>query len=222
MHWNYWGLGLAIVGVGVTVSGITSHPVIGIAMMLVGVAVCLWPAVVASGWQLRSPIVHASSIDVRKRIHGQVITSTGLAGPATTCVVNGASLADFRDDYNFAIVSGLNDTQADKFEDPRIAVSKALTILPTPIEVLIPDSEGMIAVARAEIEGAKESFTAANPDIPKGTPIFIPFSVNKWSEVILLPKGINSSEIRRLSDVRRYRGLVVSQEVLEGRVVATP
>jgi hypothetical protein len=132
--------------------------------------------------------------------------------------IDGSTLADFADAYNVVIVCGLVDPAVDRYEQTRIAASAPFTIASAPITIRVNHSPSMVEVMEAAVEEATAAFRASNPEVPIGTPLLIQIQSRVWTEVILLPKGVASTEIHRLSDVPRFQGKIVSRELQEGRL----
>jgi hypothetical protein len=85
------------------------------------------------------------------------------------------------------------DPTVDKFEDQRITVSALRTIAIGPIEITTPLSKPMSdELKQLNAAGVKQ--------------------FSEWHEVVLLPKGTPVSEIRKLSDVRRYQGKILTYD----------
>ena len=158
----------------------------------------------------------------RPRIRGDVLIGHIVEAGKYTTTVNGKALMDFARDYNVAIVSGINDAKIDKFENTKIAVSGPFTITPIPIQIEVNHSPAMLAEREAYISKFKEDFKAANPEVPKGTRIIIPYLQDTWNETVLIPKGASTSGIARLSDVERINGRIISREIHEGRFLLRP
>ncbi|MFZ0964119.1 MAG: hypothetical protein WAO35_24905 [Terriglobia bacterium] len=105
--------------------------------------------------------------------------------------VNATSLIQFQEKYGVATACGIIDPTVDKFEDQRITVSALHTIVHGEIDIATPYSQQMFsAVKKLNAEGVT--------------------TYQQWNEVLLLPKGTPTSEIRKLSDVHRYEGKILS------------
>ena len=135
----------------------------------------------------------------------RIIMSWGsLDGSICPIQLNTAPLTDFKDQYDIAIVCGITDPGADKFEDERITVSSPYTITLGNLEISTPISKSM-SDARAKITQE----TLKNLPVKHGTTVTV--QIPEWYEVVVLPKGVNISDIRKLSDVSRYGGKILSQ-----------
>ncbi len=111
-----------------------------------------------------------------------------------------------RDKYDVAIACGINDPKTDKFRDPRITITPLFTIQPGAIPIA--------ASARKEMaDGIAEDRERAlrGSPYPKGTLIIV--SQTMWYRVVLLPKGTDVSDLRRLSDILLRGGAVSKNEV---------
>jgi len=147
-------------------------------------------------------------------IKGPFLRGTPIIGHAVLedgyeVTINGASFRDFKNEYNIVAVRGILDASIDKFEDTRIVVSAPFTIVSAEIAIALTNSATINDAIKAKLARARVG-------IPDGTPIH--FGVSFWQELALLPKGTQVTDIRRLSDVPRYGGKIISQEILDGRM----
>jgi len=153
-------------------------------------------------------------------LRGQLIKGSGNAGiKAAVQVLNGAALSDFRRDYNVAVVCGLTDPTADKFEDSRIAKSAAFSITKAVLEIVVPYDGPMadamsIAIDAALAQQERPGFRKPKKSKPRAVQV----RAHTWTETILIPKGVDTKAITKLSDVRRLNGKILSEEIDEGRI----
>lgn len=117
-----------------------------------------------------------------------------------------------RDKYDVAIACGINDPKTDKFKDARITISPPFTIQSGAIQIVASSRKEMADGIAEERERALR-----NSPYPKGTSLTV--SQLMWFRVVLLPKGTNVSELRRLSDVLLHGGAVAKSEVAASLVV---
>jgi len=138
----------------------------------------------------------------------RIIQGWGALDPST-CRANLSMepLRPFAEKYDVVLICGLTDPKVDKFEDQRISSSPAYTIHPGTVDILFPSSAAMLdAVQKIKAETVKNLPTPPK----KGVVLAIP--VPMWYEVVLIVKGTNLGEIRKLSDIPRYGGKILSQE----------
>lgn len=143
-----------------------------------------------SGPQIKAPF-----------IRGWGVPGTGQCG----ALIEGSALLDFRTNYKFAVVCGLTNDSVDKFEDEKITVSPAFTIREGQIVIRFGYRAGMGAALNDMVKAATP------PGTKPGTTVIIP--VNTWYEYLLLPKDVRPEDIRKLSDVKRLGGFVISQGI---------
>jgi hypothetical protein len=134
----------------------------------------------------------------------RVIQAWGSAdGKTCPVTINSISFILERDRYVFAVVCGLVDPTVDKFEDRRITISAPFTIREGPVDIDTPASKIMLdGIAKMKADALK----SLPPAIQKHAGI----QVQIWFQVILIPKGTNTADIQRLSDVARYGGKIPS------------
>jgi hypothetical protein len=135
---------------------------------------------------------------------GPIIKAWGAPAGSNLCTVmiDGSQLVKWSIEYRVAFVCGFTDPTVDKYEDMRITVSAPFSIHPGDIEMSVHFSDAMM-------EKQKEIISQATRNMPKGVLVGVPLST--WNEVVLLRTGPNVADIRRLSDVPRYNGAVLSQ-----------
>lgn len=159
-------------------------------------------------------------------LRGQLIVGSGSGPGATVQMLNGAALSDFRRDYKLMVVCGLTDPSSDKFEDERISKSAAFTITNARMEILIPYQSPMTDVLNAAIARAAQQHEAerTRPGFkhPKKTKqILVQYQLHTWTEIALLPKNIEPTMVRKLSDVRLQGGKILSEEMEHKRITQT-
>ncbi|MBI4485584.1 MAG: hypothetical protein HY655_06190 [Acidobacteria bacterium] len=155
--------------------------------------------------QQESAVTPAAPAQSGPVVQGPVLIGYGTDPPNCGAEINGAALMDFREKYEVGIVCGLEDPRFDRFEDLRVTASHGYTITPTTIRILAPYSQRMKAASDAAIEEVRKTIP---PDKPN---TLVQLRLRVWHEVTLLPKGFDVASIRRLSDVSRYGGMVLSQ-----------
>ena len=106
-------------------------------------------------------------------------------------IVDTSRLASFQDDYDIVIVACVQDRRTDRYNDPRVTISKPFSIhSPAPIAIEAPRSAEMNA-AIAEVESAD----------PTTAP-------QMWYEAALVPVGIDMIVIHSLADISKYHGQI--------------
>jgi hypothetical protein len=159
-------------------------------------------------------------------LRGQLMLGSGSGLNISSITLNGKALHDFRKDFNVAVVCGLEDPECDKFEDTRISKSNAFTIVAQPMEILIPHQAPMTdvfaaTVAKAIAADADKPGFRTKPGKKKGRKLLVPYRQQTWTETILLPKNRQAADIHKLSDVRRFGGKILSEEMHEKRITPT-
>jgi hypothetical protein len=120
-------------------------------------------------------------------------------------VVNGDALLKWKAKYDVAMACGITNPERDKFEDDAITISGGYTIHPGDIAMSVIYSQPML-------EAENKIIGLAHPTgIPPGETVMVAIPVNVWNEVLLVPKGIATSNLRRLSDIQRNGGYILSQ-----------
>lgn len=120
-------------------------------------------------------------------------------------VLNGSFLVDWSSKYDVGFVCGFEDSSLDKFEDTRITFSPAFTIHSGDIEITVNYSK--------EMKEKKQTWVnAVAARTPKAARIgIVSISTREWYEPVLYPRHLNRSDIHKLSDIRRYGGVLISQ-----------
>jgi hypothetical protein len=157
-------------------------------------------------------------------LRGQLVKGNGTAHQLSQNLLDTAALSDFKKDYKVAVICGYNDPTADKFEDVRISRSAAYTISGQELEIVIRHEPAMTDLLNATLRQAAEQatpkpgFRGYQKDPRKKKHVLINYELNVWTEVVLLPNGVEPTLIQRLSDVRRLNGKIVTEEVQEKRI----
>ncbi len=128
------------------------------------------------------------------RATGGVPNVVGSWGPTPTgcnATIDTSKLQSFRDNYKIALVCGLIDPAADIMEDTRITVSPLFTILPVPVAIQVQHRADMV-----------EYMATPNRQM--------------WFFfAVLLPEGTQTSQITRLSDVKRHNGKILREGLFQ-------
>jgi hypothetical protein len=130
-------------------------------------------------------------------------------GTDTACAANVAldALADFQKQYDALYVCGIIDPSVDRMADARISISQPLAIRPEKIRIEMPLGAEMREAQKILTAPMREEFKKTLP--PGVEPIF---TTNKWHEIVLVPKGTKSSDIRKMMDITFRGGKILSQD----------
>jgi hypothetical protein len=159
-------------------------------------------------------------IDSKPSVHGQIAPSSTMSITGLSSRIRGSSLREFQGQYDVAFMIGVNDSSINKFEETRIAISPPFKIVKSDFDVTVPYSASMMEPLEKQNAAVRESLKKAG--VPTGTPFLVHHEISVWQEVLLLPKGLSVAELRKLSDVERHGGKIVSQEISEGRFAVKP
>jgi hypothetical protein len=120
-----------------------------------------------------------------------ILMSWGGDPAAKTCssIIDTSRLVGVEDKYHVILICGMADPTTDPLEDTRIAVSKPFTVNGQAISVVAPYGALMNAAGSV---GQNQAFAL-------------------WHSVVLLPKDIDTSEIKRVSDVGKRGGRIIVQ-----------
>lgn len=127
---------------------------------------------------------------------GVPIVITGWGANTLVCQgnVDTSRLASFRDKYKLALACGINDPMTEKLDDVRITVSSAFEIIPGGVRIVGPLSPKMATYMGELQKNDKEA------------------QVPVWFEAIIVPTGINPSEIKTLRDVYKFNGKIIREQ----------
>jgi hypothetical protein len=116
---------------------------------------------------------------------------TGWGGDATskTCNANfdTSRLVAMKDKYHVILICGMADPTTDPQEDTRISISKPFTITGQPLGIVTPFG----------------ALTSATDTIPPSQ------FVGLWHSAALIPKDIEVSELKRVSDIEKRGGRMI-------------
>lgn len=155
----------------------------------------------------RPRIVEKTVVQTVQEPPRQIFKAWGSTDP-TKCfsVLDTVRLMNYADKYDVAVICGLTDPTVDKFEDQRITVSSTYTIRPGDLEIAAPLSMAMTNA----VQHLRDEAVKSLPTKPKrGTVITL--QIPMWYETVLILKGTLAADIRKLSDVPRYGGKILSQ-----------
>jgi hypothetical protein len=207
--------GSAVAATPATVSMLSNYWPLGLMVLLVALnhAASFW----TRGEAVKGPA-----------LRGQLIVGSGNGQNFAVHQLNGKAVMDFRKDYKLLVVCGLVNPTVDKFEDMRIAKSAAFTIVPEVMEVVTPYSASMLETLNAvavQVAGSQKQLVRPGFKQTKknrrAVTRQVGFQYQTWGETVLLPNGVNPDDIHRLSDVRRYNGKILTEEIHEKRIAQT-
>jgi hypothetical protein len=112
-----------------------------------------------------------------------VIASWGNTPNSCHAVIDTSRLLSFRDKYKLGLACGLTDPTLDKLEDERISVSNPFEIIPGAVNIVVLYREEM----------AKR----------------FPDSSRMWFEPLLIPNGVSTAKIAKLSDLLKMNGKII-------------
>jgi hypothetical protein len=107
-------------------------------------------------------------------------------------VVDGSSVIDYSAKYNVALACGFNTATVDRMQDGLITISNSFTIHKEQVAMEVKYSPAMIET----IKGMITSVPVQPPTI--------------WTQSFLLPKSVDVSRIKRLSDIREFGGKLIT------------
>lgn len=119
----------------------------------------------------------------------KVIDAWGAQPPLCAAAIETPRLLTFGTKYKVAFICGIFDATRDKFEDDRVTVSNPFTITPSPVAIIAAYSDRMQVFAKSHISESK--------------------AISTWYEAILLPNGVPSDKIAKLSDVVKLGGKII-------------
>lgn len=125
----------------------------------------------------------------------KLILKWGSRASACNIAIDSSLLLKFKDQFGVAFTCHLVSTDIDEYETKRISVSQIFSIRPDVIEMQAMHRKEMIDEInhRAEIEKKTR----------------IPQEVAIKNHILLLPKNVNTDEIRKLSDVPHFGGRIL-------------
>ena len=128
-------------------------------------------------------------------------------GAAQTCTaqVDTSRLIGFKNGYRVVLICGATDPKVDPQEDSHIAVSAAFHITGQPVGIVVPLGNVM--------EIVKQVPPAPVP-LPAGQQAAIGFML--WHSVAVIPKDSDPGSIKRVSDVYRQGGRMVTDPAAGG------
>jgi hypothetical protein len=153
--------------------------------------------------------LHAKDERMRKleeesKANGESLFLRWGGGRAGECeaIVDGKPLLTYAKEYNAVVICGLPRANVDRFADQAIAVSRTFTIDDSGFLAQMPVTAPMRQAARDFAKGTSP------PAELKGRRLAVSMMV--LYEVALLPKGVESANIKTLADVSKFGGRVLS------------
>ncbi len=134
-----------------------------------------------------------------------VLKGWGVTDPNICGVdIDSTALMPWRDRYDVGLICGIPDASIDKYQDTAITVSSRFTIRADKFPIVMPVSKEMAAKSDGIISAEKNQLPQGVPKDTTGVP------VQRWYEVVLFRKDSDVSGIRRLADVSKLGGVVLS------------
>jgi hypothetical protein len=157
----------------------------------------------------------------RHKDHPPVMVGWGSTDPRVcTGMVNGAALTPKFERYNLILVCGIDDGTVDKFEDTRISVSNPYNIRAELLNIVIAVSpqmgEGISKITGHPWPPSNIPIPAPSPK--KGNLSIVALPIPEWYETAVIPKGTNLGDIRKLSDISRVGGFVLSRLTIDDNI----
>ena len=121
------------------------------------------------------------------------------ATQSCTAQVDTSRLIGFKNGYRVILVCGASDPKIDSQEDSRIAISRSFHITGSPVNIVAPF--GNLTEVAKDI-----------PPAPQGQQAFFML----WHAVALVPKETDPSTIKRVSDIYRQGGRMVTDPATGG------
>jgi hypothetical protein len=120
-----------------------------------------------------------------------VLNGWGADSGSRVCsvTIDTSRLVGLKDKYRVIGICGMIDASTDPQDDDRIAVSKPFNITGQPLAINVPYGDLLLTATNA---------TPSN------------FTVGLWHTVALIPKDVNVSEIKHVSDVEKRNGRVIA------------
>jgi hypothetical protein len=106
--------------------------------------------------------------------------------------IDGTGLMKYRDEYNLYSSCGVVSSTVDKFQNEVIAISNPFSISKDQISIDVRYTPAMLEIFKAI-----------------GTPPMQSKVPSVWAQPFLLPKNVNVSRIKRLSDVHEFGGKII-------------
>src|SRR5260370_18605439 len=138
-----------------------------------------------------------------------VLTSWG-SDPRQGCsaAVDGLALQEFEDHFDVIVICGVEVASIDEFSDTAITISSAYTIRPANIPIETPTSEAM-----------KQFVLTKLNSVPRMPGAQVNAQIPIWYYAALVPKKVELSNVRRLSDIPRVGGKIFTNE--QRKIIAT-
>lgn len=121
-----------------------------------------------------------------------------------TADIDTSRLSGFEDDYRLILLCGMMDPSTDAMDDTRIAVSS-----PFHIESSTIGLKGIVAPL-GNLTSILQTAGTPPTTSPGQTAVF---QFQMWHAVALIPKGVESSSIKRASDVKQLGGRLLTEPV---------
>ncbi|MGO9455265.1 MAG: hypothetical protein ACLQDV_30085 [Candidatus Binataceae bacterium] len=201
---SYWsGIALTLLGLGL---------IVYIARHLKGKHLTLQHALVGAlilTWVFLGYDIYAHRSGRGEEANPLFVDYTAISGNPSfgqcLAVITGSPLVKYREDYDVAIMCGIQDTTIDRLENRKVAISKPFSIQDGSMQITVPYSKAMI-------DSIHDHLSLQATGVPEGQPLVGQYSL--WYQVVLLPKtDCEVSDIHRLSDIPRCGGRLLPQVV---------
>ena len=202
---NKWGVSLTAVGVigAIYVDRRARQTPIVATRVAIGALVLTW---IFLGYDIYSRVTFRSSINASSPTQGAMLSGLIISYGDCLVTIDGKKLVSWEDKYGVAMICGVTEPNADRYQVQSIAVSSLHAFRPEPIQIQVPYSAEMNATIKQV--AAKTPVTGPTPAI--GQKLMVQFGV--WNEIVLFPTGLDLSPIHCLDDVQRYGGIILSRQ----------
>jgi hypothetical protein len=123
-----------------------------------------------------------------------------------TADIDTTRLSGFSEDYKLVLLCGMMDAGTDPLDDTRIAVSNTFHISSSRIR-------GITTPIGKLSEVCKPEFVSANPMPPLSQGQTLACSFQMWHAVALIPKDVESTSIKKASDIKQLGGRILTDPV---------
>jgi len=125
--------------------------------------------------------------------HVAWMAAYGTTSDSYYVVLSSDKLMRYGKKYYLALACGVTDPTVDQFQDQRIVLSSAFSVIPVNV--------AMAAKFTPQFLETLKSMTTAQPPQP----------ISVWHTAFLIPKGADVARIKRLSDVKDWGGKIIPQ-----------
>lgn len=137
----------------------------------------------------------------------QMITQWGGDQQGCNANIDVSRLESFKSKYRVVLICGISDNKNDAQEDTRISISSPFNIVSAPSFLQISAPLGAMAEA---IKAAPQVQAIQNGQNGQPNQKVMAQTVNMWHSIALVPSDADVSEIKRISDVSKHGGRILS------------